>query len=578
MKAAWAVLRSVLHRRRAVLASLAGWSVVEAVPAFLSGRLVATALDEGFLAGRTLHGLGWLGVLAAAVVVGALGTQRTFRRLGDLVEPFRDELTELSVTGSLRRSTVVGEPADTAGAARLTSQVEVVRESFASVLMVTQSFLVTTTSAVLGLLALAPLALVLVLPPLLVGLALFAGSLAAMAAAQRRAVLADEALAETVGTVAGGLRDIVACGGEERIETETGRVVAAQAAAAAALARLTAVRTTAVGIGGRLPIVLLLLGTPWLLDRGATTGTVLGALTYVTLGLQPALQTLVRGVGGSALWLLVTLGRILEMAPDPAPPRREATRSSAGHHLELRGVTFSYAARAEPVVEDLDLDVPEGEHLAVVGPSGIGKSTLANLVTGLLEPQQGHVTLGGVPLAQWDPAPLARHRVLIPQQAYVFAGTLAENIAYLQPDPEPAEWADAVAALGADTLVGRLGGYGAEVDPAALSAGERQLVTLLRAYLSPARLVLLDEAACHLDPAAEARVEAAFAARPGSLIVIAHRISSALRADRILVLDGTRARLGTHRELLVDSPLYRDLAGLWSAGTAAAGNGHRPPG
>ncbi|MGI9064421.1 MAG: ATP-binding cassette domain-containing protein [Pseudonocardiaceae bacterium] len=578
MNAAWTVLRSVAHRRRTVLASLAGWSVVEAVPAYLSGLLVATALDEGFLAGRTLHGLGWLGVLAAAVVVGAFGTQQTFRRLADLVEPFRDELTELCVTGSLRRSTVAGEPADTAGAARLTSQVEVVRESFASVLMVTQSFLVTTTSAVLGLLALAPLALVLVLPPLLVGLALFAASLAAMAAAQRRAVLADEALAEAVGTVAGGLRDIVACGGEEHIEAETGRVVAAQAAAAAALARLTAVRTIAVGVGGRLPIVLLLLGTPWLLDRGATTGTVLGALTYVTLGLQPALQTLVRGVGDSALWLLVTLGRILETAPDPAPPRREATRSSAGHHLELRGVTFGYAARAEPIVEDLNLDVPEGEHLAVVGPSGIGKSTLANLVAGLLEPQQGHVTLGGVPLAQWDPATLARHRVLIPQQAYVFAGTLAENLAYLQPDPEPAEWADAVAALGADTLVGRLGGYGAEIDPAALSAGERQLVTLLRAYLSPARLVLLDEATCHLDPAAEARVEAAFAARPGSMIVIAHRISSALRADRILVLDGTRARLGTHRELLVDSPLYRDLAGLWSAGTAAAGNGHRPPG
>ena len=578
MNAAWTVLRSVAHRRRTVLASLAGWSVVEAVPAYLSGLLVATALDEGFLAGRTLHGLGWLGVLAAAVVVGAFGTQQTFRRLADLVEPFRDELTELCVTGSLRRSTVAGEPADTAGAARLTSQVEVVRESFASVLMVTQSFLITTTSAVLGLLALAPLALVLVLPPLLIGLVLFAASLAAMAAAQRRAVLADEALAEAVGTVAGGLRDIVACGGEEHIEAETGRVVAAQAAAAAALARLTAVRTIAVGVGGRLPIVLLLLGTPWLLDRGATTGTVLGALTYVTLGLQPALQTLVRGVGDSALWLLVTLGRILETAPDPAPPRREATRSSAGHHLELRGVTFGYAARAEPVVEDLNLDVPEGEHLAVVGPSGIGKSTLANLVAGLLEPQQGHVTLGGVPLAQWDPATLARHRVLIPQQAYVFAGTLAENIAYLQPDPEPAEWADAVAALGADTLVGRLGGYGAEVDPAALSAGERQLVTLLRAYLSPARLVLLDEATCHLDPAAEARVEAAFAARPGSLIVIAHRISSALRADRILVLDGTRARLGTHRELLADSPLYRDLAGLWSAGTATAGNGHRPPG
>ena len=120
----------------------------------------------------------------------------------------------------------------------------------------------------------------------------------------------------------------------------------------------------------------------------------------------------------------------------------------------------------------------------------------------------------------------------------------------------------------------QIGGYEEEVDASELSAGERQLITLVRAYISPARFVLLDEAACHLDPAAEARVELAFAARPGTLLVIAHRISSALRARRILVLDGAGVALGTHEDLLASSPLYRDLVGHWAG--AAPANGSLP--
>jgi ATP-binding cassette subfamily C protein len=114
-------------------------------------------------------------------------------------------------------------------------------------------------------------------------------------------------------------------------------------------------------------------------------------------------------------------------------------------------------------------------------------------------------------------------------------------------------------------LVERLGGYDAELDHTTLSAGERQQVTLARAFLSPARLVVLDEATCHLDPGAEAQAERAFARRTGTVIIIAHRISSALRASRILVLDGTRVVLGTHDELHRESALYRDLVGHWQS-------------
>jgi ATP-binding cassette subfamily C protein len=125
---------------------------------------------------------------------------------------------------------------------------------------------------------------------------------------------------------------------------------------------------------------------------------------------------------------------------------------------------------------------------------------------------------------------------------------------------------EAIDAVGARELVERLGGCCADVDPATLSAGERQLLTLVRAYLSPSRLVILDEATCHLDPVADSRVERAFAQRPGTLVIVAHRISSALHARRILVLDGNRAMLGTHQELLTCSALYRDLVSRWQPG------------
>jgi ATP-binding cassette subfamily C protein len=153
--------------------------------------------------------------------------------------------------------------------------------------------------------------------------------------------------------------------------------------------------------------------------------------------------------------------------------------------------------------------------------------------------------------------------VLIPQQAYVFRGTIDENLRYLHPPATPAERDRAVDAMGMGALVERLGGPEGELEPGQLSAGERQLVSLARAYLSPAGLLVLDEATCHLDPVAEARVEQAFAARGDTLVVIAHRITSAERARRILLIDGTEVLVGTHLDLIERSPLYRDLVGHW---------------
>ena len=137
----------------------------------------------------------------------------------------------------------------------------------------------------------------------------------------------------------------------------------------------------------------------------------------------------------------------------------------------------------------------------------------------------------------------------------------------------------AVAALGADALVDRLGGLSATLRPGELSAGERQILALVRAYLAEAPLAVLDEATCFLDPATERRAEEAFSARSGTLIVIAHRISSALRARRVLVLDGVAATIGDHDAVRASSPLYRELLGHWDAGAELdAGVGEFPAG
>ncbi|MEU0072815.1 ABC transporter ATP-binding protein [Streptomyces sp. NPDC006332] len=577
-----------LRDRRRVLGRLGGWSVLETGQTFLTGYAPARALDEGFLAGRTETGLGWLAVAGIGVVVGAYGTARVYAAVAALVEPLRDRLVTRVVARGVRE-------ADGGALSGLTQQVEIARDTFAGLVMVSRSFLFTTVGALVGLFSLDPLLLLVVGPPLLAGASLFAATLRPLARRQETFLVADEALADGLGTVCPGLRDITATGAEQQIAAGTGDRIDAELRAARSLARWSVLRVASLALGGQLPILLLLAAAPWLLAHGVTTGALVGALAYVTQSLLPALRDLVHGLGTSGSRLVVVLRRLVRdssAAPDanshgrpvpdgptadpvtdlpvlPAPsglPGPPGPPTPPPHPaLSLTSIAFAYGPHSAPVVEDLDLMLPSGGHLAVVGPSGIGKSTLTALVAGLLTPRRGTIRIHGKPVPGPDAAAL---RVLVPQEAYVVTGTLAENLDLFRPDPVPErELLAAAEAVGLLPLLDALGGPSAPVDPAALSAGERQLVALTRAYLSYAPLALLDEATCHLDPVAEERAERAFAARPGgTLVVVAHRISSARRAERVLVMDGRHTAYGTHDELVRRSTPYRELVGGWTPG------------
>ncbi|MET7648712.1 ATP-binding cassette domain-containing protein [Streptomyces sp. NPDC005426] len=606
-----------LRARVPVLVRLGGWSLLEFGQTFLSGYGVARALDQGFLAGHPSTGLLWLAAAALALLPTGVATRRVFARLADLVEPFRDGLVRRAVARAL--TTALDRPRDATATSvsQVTHQSEIARDSWAGLVLTLRSFVFTAAGALAGLAALAPALLLIVLPPLILGLALFLATLVPMAAAQRAYLGADEAFAAHAGQTASALRDIAAAGARDRVAAETRMLAEHQAGAARSLARWAAVRVLALAVCGRVPPLLLLLAAPWLLHRGLTGGALVGALTYLTQALAPAVHALMSMLGTAGGRLVVVLDRFTDPVRPPAEPASapaagDARTGASGPSpaavagqggprppavavvgpptgptgsaaaapasptrapaplpcpatavVELRAVSFAYGPSARPVLDRLDLEIRAGDRLAVVGPSGSGKSTLAAVLAGVVTPTRGEVRWHGRPPSAVDPRGV---RTLLPQQAYVFSASLRDNLRYLRPDAPGHDITAAVAALGLEPLCARLGGLDARVEPTRLTLGERQLVALGRAYVATAPLLVLDEATSHLDPAAEARAETALAARAETLVVIAHRLSSARRADRILVVDGSRTVLGTSAELLRSSALYRDLTGLWAPG------------
>jgi len=244
--------------------------------------------------------------------------------------------------------------------------------------------------------------------------------------------------------------------------------------------------------------------------------------------------------------------------------------------LELQGVTFGYDA-ARPVVHDVTLSFAAGEHVALVGATGAGKSTLGKLLTRQYDPQKGTLRLGGVDLRDATLPSLHRRIVMLPQEGHLFSGTLADNVRLAHPDASDDDVRRALRTIGAlDRFELLPDGLETDVQTRGLrlSAGERQLVGIARIALADPAVIVLDEATSSLDPATEAAVESALAAvaEGRAVVTIAHRLSTAERADRVVVMEhGKVVEVASHDELVEQGDRYARLWASWQAGLAAAG-------
>jgi ATP-binding cassette, subfamily B, bacterial len=260
--------------------------------------------------------------------------------------------------------------------------------------------------------------------------------------------------------------------------------------------------------------------------------------------------------------------------PTPIAERPRAVELPREGVLALRNVTFGYE-EGRPVVRDLTLELLPGEHVALVGATGAGKSTVAKLLTRQYDPQEGRIELGGVDLRDAKLESLHRRIVLLPQEGHLFSGTIAENVRLAHPEATDDEVRSALRRIGALDRFGSLPD-GLETDVQTrgvrLSAGERQLVGIARVALADPAVIVLDEATSSLDPATEAAVERALAAvaEGRTVVTIAHRLSTAERADRVAVMEhGRLVEVASHDELVVQGDRYARLWASWQAGLAA---------
>ena len=267
---------------------------------------------------------------------------------------------------------------------------------------------------------------------------------------------------------------------------------------------------------------------------------------------------------GAALSTVVTL---LDTEPTMTDPEQPVPLPERGE-LELVDVHFAYEG-SRPVLSEVELTVAQGEHLVLVGPTGAGKSTLAKLIGRLYDPVEGSVRLGGVDLRDSDLPELRRRIVVVPQEGFLFRGSVLDNILVGHPGATEEDVEAAISSLGLTERLAELP-EGLQTDVGErgshLSAGERQLVTLVRAALTDPAVLVMDEATSSVDPGTEAWVEAALSrlTEGRTTVTVAHRLSIAERADRVaLVDDGQLWEVGTHDELVAAGGRYAELFAAW---------------
>jgi ATP-binding cassette subfamily B protein len=453
--------------------------------------------------------------------------------------------------------------------ARLTSDLEALYELLgqASVAVIGNLLLLVGIAGVmlsldwvLGLVVLA------VVPLLVLATLLFRDrSEAAYGRVRERVGLVISSMSETIT----GVRVVQAFAREERTSEEFAEVNDSYREANQETVFLMSVYGPGVELIGQLAVVLVLivggyraLGTT---HPEAYAGTLTAFVLYLRQFFDP-LQELSQFYnswqsGGAAA---AQVQRVLDTAstvPQPSAPR---TLPAGSGEVRLRDVTFGYGPD-RTVLHDVDLVIPGGSTVALIGATGAGKSTIAKLVSRFYDPTAGSVTLDGVDLRELSHADLAEAVTVVTQEPFLFAGTIADNIRLGRPDATDADVAEAVAAVGADVVVATLP-EGLQTDVsrrgARLSGGQRQLLAFARAWLAGPRVLVLDEATAALDVRTERTVQAALSRllEGRTALVIAHRYSSLDLADRVVVVDAGRVVEEGPRAALLADPASRFAA------------------
>jgi ABC-type multidrug transport system fused ATPase/permease subunit len=270
---------------------------------------------------------------------------------------------------------------------------------------------------------------------------------------------------------------------------------------------------------------------------------------------------------------------VLDLPVGPPPPTDPAPLPAGPLDVDVHDVTFSYPTRGladavdAAVLRHVNVHIPAGQQVALVGATGSGKTTLGRLIARFADPTIGEVRIGGVPLQYVDNAELRRRLVVVGQEPFLFDDTIAANVGFARPGTSLTDIEAVIERLDlSDWLESLPGGLMTPVGERGeqLSAGERQLVALVRAGVADPDVLVLDEATSSVDALTEVRISRALThlAEGRTTIAIAHRLSTAVRADRVLVLDGGRlVQDGSHAELVATDGRYAHLYAAWMAAT-----------
>jgi ATP-binding cassette subfamily B protein len=325
--------------------------------------------------------------------------------------------------------------------------------------------------------------------------------------------------------------------------------------------------TETVGMAGQ--VVILVIGGRWVLDGSMEIGELVAFVLYLTAFFAP-IQQLVQ------LYNTYQQGQasVRKIRDLLAEPPSVAERAGAPDlppldgDVRLEAVGFEYVP-GRPVLRGVDLHIPPGETFAFVGETGAGKSTIAKLVNRLYDPTSGRVLLDGIDVREVTLASVRRQLGTVPQEAFLFGGSIRENVTFARPDASEVEVLEACRLVGLGDLLDRLpDGLDTPVHErgVSLSSGERQLLALARAFLARPRILVLDEATSNLDLKSEAKIEDALDVllEGRTAILIAHRLATAMRADRIAVIhDGEVVELGAHHELVAQGGRYAAMVATW---------------